>query len=96
MKPFASTIAAILEIGPGVAAVMLFALMSLAHSNAAAQTENPAPAQVTLPLELDAVLRAYEVAWGERDANALADLFTVDGFVLRPGHPPARWKRQPG
>jgi ketosteroid isomerase-like protein len=47
------------------------------------------PATVTLPPELDAVLRAYEMAWSARDASALADLFTPDGFVMRPGRPPA-------
>ena len=42
-----------------------------------------------LPAALDTVLRDYERAWGARDADALAELFTVDGLVLRPGHPPA-------
>lgn len=48
-----------------------------------------APATVSLPPELDIVLRNYEAAWTARDADALAALFTDDGFVLRPGHPAA-------
>lgn len=47
------------------------------------------PSAVALPSELDRVLRDYETAWQARDAGALADLFTADGFVLRPGRPPA-------
>jgi len=47
------------------------------------------PSVVSLPAELEAVLRSYEEAWSERDAEGLASLFTRDGFVLRPGHPPA-------
>lgn len=45
---------------------------------------------VTLPPELDRVLRDYERGWRARDASALARLFAADGFVLRPGHPPVR------
>jgi ketosteroid isomerase-like protein len=45
---------------------------------------------VTLPPELDAVLRAYEREWAARSAEGLARLFTDDGFVLQPGRPPVR------
>lgn len=45
---------------------------------------------IDLPPEMDRVLRDYEAAWRARDANALAELFAPDGFVLAPGHPPAR------
>jgi ketosteroid isomerase-like protein len=48
------------------------------------------PAQVDLPADLDRVLRDYEAAWRARDESALAALFTPDGFILRPGHPPVR------
>ncbi len=58
----------------------------------------PVPAQqaaavlpaVTLPPELDRVLRDYEIAWQARDAAALTALFAPDGFVMAPGRPPAR------
>lgn len=36
---------------------------------------------VTLPTELDRVLRDYEKAWRAGDEKALAALFTPDGFV---------------
>lgn len=45
---------------------------------------------VTLPAELDRVLRDYEQAWRTGDAAALVALFTDDGFVLQPGQPPVR------
>lgn len=45
---------------------------------------------VTLPPDLDRVLRDYEAAWQRRDAAALADLFAEDGFVLAEGRPPVR------
>ena len=45
---------------------------------------------VTLPPELDRVLRDYERGWRAHNADLLAALFTPDGFILRPGHPPVR------
>lgn len=45
---------------------------------------------VALPAPVERVLRDYERAWQGRDARALAALFTEDGFILRPGHPPVR------
>ena len=45
---------------------------------------------VQLPPALDRVLRDYERAWRQRDAAALAALFTPDGFVLSPGRAPVR------
>ena len=45
---------------------------------------------VTLPPELDRVLRDYERAWRARDARALAALFADDGLVLQGGRPPVR------
>ena len=58
----------------------------------AAQTP-AAPAQlpsVTLPAALDRVLRDYERHWQAGNADSLAALFTVDGFVLQPGRLPVR------
>jgi hypothetical protein len=40
------------------------------------------PPSITLPPELDRVLRDYERGWQARDAQALAGLFVPDGFVL--------------
>jgi ketosteroid isomerase-like protein len=53
-------------------------------------TAAPAIASVTLPDELDRVLRDYERAWRVGDVPALVALFTDDGFVLQPGRPPVR------
>lgn len=49
----------------------------------------PHPA-VTLPPELDRVLRDYETGWRNGDAAGLAQLFTPDGFVMSPERPPVR------
>ena len=61
---------------------------------APAKTAAPAAAQeipsVTLPPELDRVLRDYEKAWKAGDTTALANLFSEDGFVLGNGKPPVR------
>jgi len=40
------------------------------------------------PAEFANVLRAYEVAWQARDAAALTELFTEDGWVMSSGRPP--------
>jgi len=68
----------------GLAAAL--ALLSAASSRSAP----PQPPSVALPADLDRVLHDYERAWRARDAVALADLFTEDGFVLSPGSPPVR------
>lgn len=68
-----------------VGAVLLAVLV--APPPAAAQSG--LPDAVELPEALAAVLRGYETAWSARDPVALADLFTPDGFVMRPGAPPA-------
>ena len=48
------------------------------------------PANVDLPAALDRVLRDYEKHWTNFDAEALAGLFTEDGFILRPNRPATR------
>jgi len=45
---------------------------------------------VTLPPDLDRVLRDYERGWRAGDAAALASLFAEDGFVLQGSRPPVR------
>lgn len=71
---------------------LLVALVALAPSIVRAQTPpTPAPLpSVTLPAELDRVLRDYERAWQGNDAAGLAALFAEDGFVLSNGEPPVR------
>lgn len=68
-----------------------FLLMLLAAwSGFAQQAPVESMASVTLPPELDRVLRDYEQAWQAKDADALARLFTEDGFVMSNGKPPVR------
>jgi ketosteroid isomerase-like protein len=49
-----------------------------------------APPAITLPPELDRVLRDYERAWRDGDGAALAALFLEDGFAVQNGSPLAR------
>lgn len=54
-----------------------------------AQQTAPLPS-VTLPPEMDRVLRDYERAWKAKDTEALVALFTPDGFVMQPQRPPVQ------
>lgn len=49
----------------------------------------PLPSAV-VPPEIERVLRDYERGWRAGDEQALAALFTEDGFVLQNGRPPVR------
>lgn len=57
-------------------------------------SDPPQHPTVSLPPELARVLSDYERAWQNRDAAALAALFTEDGFVLSNGRPPVRDRAQ--
>lgn len=61
---------------------------------AAIFTIAPAAAQtlpsVAVPPEIERVLRAYEKAWADNDAKAIASLFAPDGIALPGNQPPAR------
>ena len=65
------------------------ALAARAPSQKSSSSPTPIPS-ISLPSDLDRVLRDYEKAWAARDAVALAALFTEDGFVLQGGKPPVR------
>lgn len=54
------------------------------------QQSGNSPPSIKLPAELDRVLRDYERAWSGRDPNAVAELFSEDGFALPSGKRPAR------
>jgi hypothetical protein len=74
-----------------LAAPAVTAAQQTVFARPAAQGPDAAPLpSVTLPPELDRVLREYEQAWTRRDAAGLAALFTSDGFVLNSGRPPIR------
>jgi ketosteroid isomerase-like protein len=75
---------------------LLLAACVVAATAWAGQTAAQTPAQptITLPPDLDRVLRDYEAAWQKRDAAALAALFVEDGFVLSSGTDPVRGRTQ--
>jgi ketosteroid isomerase-like protein len=52
--------------------------------------QSPTQPSVSLPPPLAKVLTDYEKAWSQKDAAALAQLFTEDGFVLSSGAPMVR------
>ncbi|MGH7562225.1 MAG: YybH family protein [Gemmatimonadales bacterium] len=62
---------------PALAALVLIGGPAAAQ---AAPSFSPQPS-ITLPAELDRVLRDYERAWQAGDEVALVALFTADGFV---------------
>lgn len=67
--------------------LLVGALIALAlNASVLAQT----PATVTLPAEIDRVLKDYEKAWIAKDTAALAKLFTADGMALPSGQLPAQ------
>jgi ketosteroid isomerase-like protein len=68
---------------------VLVALLIAVPCFAQAASSNELPS-IQLPNDLDRVLRDYEKAWRAKDAAALAQLFTEDGFVLSNGKPAVR------
>lgn len=58
------------------------------------QTGESTQPTVALPQALARVLTDYEIAWRNKDAKALAALFTEDGFVLSNGSLPVRGRAQ--
>lgn len=81
-----------MRMSPGI--VILVSLLAV-FSAAGAHAEEPvALPSVTLPPELARILTDYETAWQARDAEALAALFTEDGFVLSSRRPPVRGRAQ--
>ena len=72
-------------------AVILMGSMTAGSAQAQAEGSPPPPMpSVTLPPELDRVLRDYEKQWQARSATGLAELFVEDGFVLQGGKLPVR------
>ena len=67
------------------------AILVLGIAHLPAQSPGPLgqPA-ITLPSELDRVLRDYEAAWKAGDGRKLASLFTDDGVALPSGSLPHR------
>ena len=67
-------------------AIAAFSSTAVAQAPGAASPPPPPPLpSVTLPPELNRVLRDYERHWRAGDEQALATLFTADGFVPRSG-----------
>lgn len=71
----------------------LLAVLTIASPCVAQNTPAAPPPtlpSVTLPPELDRVLRDYERGWRAGDEAGLAALFAEDGFILQNGRPPVR------
>ena len=62
------------------ALVLMAALPTTTRAQATAADPPPQPS-ITLPAELNRVLRDYERLWRAGDAAGLAAIFTEDGFV---------------
>lgn len=70
--------------------LLILALAATVGWASAAGAQAPIPPSVTLPAELDRVLRDYEKGWEAGDAPGVARLFTTDGFALPNNKKPAR------
>ena len=82
---------------PIYAAVLLGFAGALAPAGAQSPAaSNPPLPSVSLPADLDRVLRDYERAWKTGDASSVAALFSVDGFVLQNGRAPVRGREAIG
>jgi ketosteroid isomerase-like protein len=66
--------------------ILLFVWINLAFLSVQAQDVKP----IDIPADLREVLDNYEKHWEASDAQALAGLFTRDGFLLSRGRPPIR------
>jgi len=65
------------------------AFVSIPLSAQTATTAADSPS-ITLPPEIDRVLRDYEKGWTGKDPQGLSQLFTQDGFALMSGTTGAR------
>jgi hypothetical protein len=72
------------------AAILLCLAASPSRAGAQASASGETLPSVSLPAELDRVLRDYERAWRSGDASAVAALFATDGFVLQSGRAAVR------
>jgi hypothetical protein len=80
---------------PTISALLLCLAGAASPAEAQARPQTPSVPNaelpsVSLPADLDRVLRDYERAWRSGDASSVAALFSVDGFVLPNGRAPAR------
>jgi ketosteroid isomerase-like protein len=66
------------------------ALIAPVHAQTPTPAEAPPLASITLPPDIDRVLRDYERAWRSGDATAVAALFAEDGYLLQSGKNPIR------
>lgn len=71
------------------AALLALTMIAAPLSAQTATTAAESPS-VTLPPELDRVLRDYEKGWTGKDPQGLSQLFTEDGFALMSGTTGAR------
>jgi hypothetical protein len=61
------------------------ALLAPIYAQTPTPAEGPPLESITLPTEIDRVLRDYERAWRSGDAPAVAALFAEDGYLLQSG-----------
>ena len=74
----------------GLTALLLATGVLPGSARVRGESQGPTPAppplpSVTLPPELDRVLRDYERHWKANNGAALSELFTEDGFINRNG-----------
>lgn len=74
-----------------IAFIILLTTLAMLPARTMAQDAEPVDLEfdtVTLPDELARVLRDYEQAWRSNDEDAIAALFTEDGYAMPSGRRP--------
>ena len=66
-----------------VGLVLIYSVSSAQDIRVSARIIDVQEPSINLPPELDRVLRDYERHWKAKDGEALAALFTEDGFIAR-------------
>lgn len=74
--------------------ICIFVGLLIFSCNFNVKAQNDSIKTIELPTALIQVLRDYETHWSAFNAEALANLFTEDGFILRPGREPVRGREK--
>lgn len=73
--------------------IFVFILLTCFTTFSQNTTDNISLEVIELPEELQNVLSQYEKYWQSKEAKKLSELFTTDGYILRPFRPPTQGRK---